>query len=67
MATIREVQRIKDSVDWTQFPKMEAVFRHRPAVNVYWVDLVEFIRMERRLVTVTLTSFLNCRQLLISL
>jgi hypothetical protein len=43
----REVQRIKGVVNWTEFPNMEDVFRHRPAVNFLWSELVEFIRLEQ--------------------
>lgn len=42
----RNVQRIKGIVDWTEFPNMEDVFRHRPANNDLWIELVEFIRLE---------------------
>jgi hypothetical protein len=43
----RNVQRIKGIVNWTEFPNMEDVFRHRPAVNFLWCELVEFIRLEQ--------------------
>ena len=32
--------RIKDSIDWTKFPKLAGIFEYRPPINRYWHELV---------------------------
>jgi hypothetical protein len=39
-----EIQAFKDRVRWSKYPKLAAIFENRPAVNVYWQELVRLIR-----------------------
>lgn len=34
---------IKSRVNWARFPKLAAVFQHRPPENIYWHELVDFL------------------------
>lgn len=34
---------LKSRVDWEKYPKLRATFEHRPSVNVYWHELVDFV------------------------
>jgi hypothetical protein len=30
-------------IDWEKYPKLAAIFEHRPRVNVYWVELTQLL------------------------
>jgi hypothetical protein len=37
---------LKGRVNWNKYPKLAAIFEHRPTVNVYWHELVTLMRDE---------------------
>lgn len=34
---------LKSSVDWKRYPKLAAIFEHRPSCNVYWHELIDLM------------------------
>lgn len=43
-AALEEAARkIKDSIPWSRYRKLAEVFRHRPYVNIYWLELVDLM------------------------
>ncbi len=44
IAALEEMAKaIKDNIPWDRYPKLAEVFRHRPHVNIYWLELAELM------------------------
>jgi hypothetical protein len=36
-----DVGALDAAIDWSKYPKLRAIFEHRPRINVYWLELVK--------------------------
>jgi hypothetical protein len=39
-----ELDMVDIEIDWNKYPKLAAAFVHRPAINVYWIELRKLLR-----------------------
>lgn len=47
-AKIEAARRLRATTDWAKYPKLAAIFEHRPPENIYWRELVELIHQASR-------------------
>ena len=38
-----KAEEMRVALDWEKYPKLAAIFQHRPSVNVYWHELVKLM------------------------